>query len=108
MNEFVQRQIGHGAFESSILTLQLFEALGLIQFEPVHGEFLIMRPLVSETIPDNVPATQNALGLPVAVGLFQRLPLGFVEALLHNWPLMRDVLTMAHDTQSLYLPIPCS
>ena len=39
-----------------------------------------MRPLVSETIPDNVPATQNALGLPVAVGLFQRLPLGFVDA----------------------------
>ncbi len=46
----------------------------------MHGEFLIMRPLVSETIPDNVPATQNAVGLPVAVGLFQRLPLGFVEA----------------------------
>ena len=39
-----------------------------------------MRPLVSETIPDNVPATQNALGLQVAVGLFQRLPLGFGEA----------------------------
>jgi hypothetical protein len=39
-----------------------------------------MRPLVSETIPDNVTATQNALGQPVAVGLFKQLPLGFVEA----------------------------
>ena len=48
--------------------------------KPVHGEFLIMRLLVSETIPDNVSATQNALGLPVAVGLFQRLPLGFVNS----------------------------
>ncbi len=46
----------------------------------MHGEFLIMRQLVSETIPDNVPATQNALGLPVAVGLFQSLPLGFVDS----------------------------
>jgi len=49
-------------------------------FAPVHGEFLIMRPLVSETIPDNVTATQNALGLPVVVGFFQRLALGFVDA----------------------------
>ena len=47
--------------------------------ELVHGEFLIMRLLVSETIPDNVLATQNALSLPVALGLFQRLPLGFVD-----------------------------
>ena len=39
-----------------------------------------MRPLVFDTISDNVPATQNALGLPVAVGFFQRLPLGFVDA----------------------------
>ena len=29
----------------------------------VHGELLIMRLLMSETIPDNVTATQNALGL---------------------------------------------
>jgi hypothetical protein len=48
--------------------------------EPVHGEFLIMRPLVSEIIPDNVPAKQNALGLPVAVGLCQPLPLGCVNS----------------------------
>ncbi len=47
---------------------------------PVHGEFLIMRLLVSETIPDNVIATQNALGLQVAVGLFQPLPLGVVDS----------------------------
>ena len=46
----------------------------------MNGEFLIMRPLVSETIPDNVTATHNALGLQVAVGLFQRLPLGFIDA----------------------------
>jgi hypothetical protein len=38
-------------------------------FWGVYGEFLIMRPLVSETIPDNVIATQNALGLPSAVDL---------------------------------------
>ncbi len=43
----------------------------------VHGEFLIMRPLVSETIPDNVTATQNALGQQVAVGLSPPLPQGF-------------------------------
>ena len=55
-------------------------AWGVKEVFPVDGEFLIMRPLVSETIPDNVTATQNALGLPVAVGLFQRLPLGFVDA----------------------------
>jgi len=46
----------------------------------VNGEFLIIRPLVSETIPDNVTATHNALGLQVAAGLFQRLPLGFIDA----------------------------
>ncbi len=46
----------------------------------MHGEFLIMRPLVSETTFDNVIATQNALGLQVAVGLFQRLPLGVVDS----------------------------
>jgi len=39
-----------------------------------------MRLLVSETIPDNVTATHNALGLQMAVGLFQRLPLGFIDA----------------------------
>ncbi len=31
----------------------------------VHGEFLIMRLLVSETIPVNVTATQNSLDLQV-------------------------------------------
>ena len=48
-----------------------------LQTRPVHGEFLIMPLLVSETIHDNVTATQNALGLQVAVGLFQPFPLGF-------------------------------
>jgi hypothetical protein len=48
--------------------------------KPVHGEFLIMRPLVSKTIPDIGPATHNVLGLQGAGGLFQRFPLGFVEA----------------------------
>ena len=42
-----------------------------------YGEFLIMRPLECKTIPDNVIATQNALGLRVAVGLFQPFPLEF-------------------------------
>ena len=46
----------------------------------MHGEFLIMPLLASETIPDNVIATQNALGLQVVVGLFQPLPLGFVDS----------------------------
>ena len=48
--------------------------------EPVPGELLIMQPLGCKTIPDNVIATQNALGLQVAVGLFQPLPLGFVNS----------------------------
>jgi hypothetical protein len=39
-----------------------------------------MRPLECKTIPDNVIATQNALGLQVVVGLFQRLPLGVVDS----------------------------
>ncbi len=43
------------------------------------GEFLIMPLLASETIPDNVTATQNASGLQMVVGLFQPLPLGFVD-----------------------------
>jgi hypothetical protein len=47
---------------------------------PVHGEFLIMPLLASETIPDNVPATQNALGLQVAVGGSQPPPRGFVDS----------------------------
>lgn len=46
---------------------------------PVHGELLIMPLLMSEIIPDNVFATQNALGLPVAVGLSQPLPRGCVD-----------------------------
>ena len=33
----------------------------------VPGEFLIMRLLVFETIPDNVTVTHNALGLPMSV-----------------------------------------
>lgn len=49
-------------------------------FGRVHGEFLIMPLLVSEIIPDNVLATQNALGLPVAVGLSQPLPRGCVDS----------------------------
>ena len=36
--------------------------------DPVPGEFLIMPPLESETIPDNVTATQSALDLPEMVG----------------------------------------
>jgi hypothetical protein len=39
-----------------------------------------MRPLECKTIPDNVIATQNALGLQVAVGLFQPLPLEVVDS----------------------------
>jgi len=54
--------------------------VGVGNSKGVHGEFLIMRPLGCKTIPDNVPATQNALGLPVAVGLFQPLPRGVVDS----------------------------
>ncbi len=46
----------------------------------MHGEFLIMRPLGCKTIPDHVPATQNALGLLVPVGFSQPLPRGFVDS----------------------------
>ena len=47
--------------------------------DPVHGEFLIMRLLVSETIPDIVSATYIGSGLPVTVGLSQLLSRGFVD-----------------------------
>ena len=47
---------------------------------PVPGELLIMLPLVSETIPDNVTATQNALGLPMAVDPSPPLPQEFVDS----------------------------
>ncbi len=49
-------------------------AWGVKEVFPVDGEFLIMRPLVCKTIPDNVPAIQNGSGLPVAVDLFQPVP----------------------------------
>ena len=54
----------------------------------VPGELLMMRPLGCRTIPDNVIATQKALGRQVAVGLFQRLPRGLlIEALMDPNPL---------------------
>jgi hypothetical protein len=48
--------------------------------DPVHGEFLIMRLLVSEIIPDNVTATQNVLGLPMAVDPSPPLPREFADS----------------------------
>jgi len=36
---------------------------------PVHGEFLIMPLLASETIPDNVIATQHCLALRVVLSI---------------------------------------
>ena len=30
------------------------------------------------------------------------------KALLHNWPVLVDVVTMGDGTQSIHLPIPCS
>lgn len=48
--------------------------------DAVPGELVIMRPLVSETIPDNVTATQNALGLPMAVDPSPPLPREFADS----------------------------
>jgi len=30
------------------------------------------------------------------------------SALLHNWAVMLGMVTMAHGTQRIHLPIPCS
>ena len=47
---------------------------------PVPDEFLIMPLLKSETIPDNVTATQNALDLPEMVGAAQLFLPTFVDS----------------------------
>lgn len=44
------------------------------------GEFLLMRLLVSETVPYNVTATQNPWDLPMIVAPFPPLPREFADS----------------------------